>query len=69
MIKERRRKVTCRITLFAEFGFSGIPFQTTHSLSDRLWNELLPHWKKEDDALVNLQLQQLLNPEPKEQEQ
>lgn len=68
MIKERRRKVTCRITLFADFGFSGIPYETTHKLSDRLWNELLPHWKKEDEARDNLELQYLLNPELREQQ-
>lgn len=66
MVKERLRRFDGRLTLFSEFGFSGVPYQVNQYLRDDMWGELKAIWKKEDAERDNLELQYLLNPELRE---
>jgi hypothetical protein len=61
MAKTRRRTFNGRVTLFPEFGFSGIPFHAPYRFDDETWERLTALWVHEDNDLMNLELQRLLN--------
>ena len=63
MAKNRMRTFNGRLTLFTEFGFSGIPYEAPHRFDDTTWAKLTEIWAKEDNERTNLELQYLLNPE------
>jgi hypothetical protein len=63
MAKERKRVFKGRLTLFPEFGFTGVPYHAPHRFDDKTWAKLTEIWAKEDNERTNLELQYLLNPE------
>jgi hypothetical protein len=61
MAKERRRTFNGRLTLFPEFGFSGIPFHAPYRFGDDTWSKLTALYEKEDNERTNIELHHYLN--------
>jgi len=69
MAKERRQRFQGRLVLFTQFGFSGTPQAVDHKFSEQTWAELQEVYKKEDAERTRLELEYLLNPERREQQE
>jgi hypothetical protein len=60
MVTHRLKEWSGRTVLFANFGFSGIPYNADWEIPDDQWEELQVIWKKEDDAKVIEELTEYL---------
>lgn len=69
MVKERRQRFQGRLVLFTQFGFSGTPQAVDHKFSEQTWAKLQEVYKKEDAERTRLELEYLLNPERREQQE
>jgi len=61
MAKTRRRSFNGRVSLFPQFGFTGIPYHAPYRFKDKTWDELSAVWAKEDKERDNRELERLLN--------